>query len=216
MRAIGAYSVLSGAWGTLTGPLRPPSPRTSAWRAGSLASGGRKRWPSAVSPGPEDRSDCRGMTIEGPERAGSGHVCSPPKRVSPQDTATDVAGERVRLVRHRGISNPLQNPRAKRTTSRVPRYHRTRPAAGRDADGATKRRLPAGGSECLASCCSAPSQTISSRRDTRSRSPRGSAGPCRNLPYWPACVSCGRRHSWNRQEVVLEGVQRRQRREIAG
>ena len=31
-----------------------------------------------------------------------------------------------------------------------------------------------------------------------------------------ACRSCGRIHAWYRQEAVLEGVRRRQRREIAG
>ena len=30
------------------------------------------------------------------------------------------------------------------------------------------------------------------------------------------CPSCGRTHSWYRQEAVLEGRRRRQRREIAG
>ena len=30
------------------------------------------------------------------------------------------------------------------------------------------------------------------------------------------CRSCGRTHSWYRQEAILEGRQRRQRREIAG
>ena len=46
----------------------------------------------------------------------------------------------------------------------------------------------------------------------------GHIGFRRALPHSTVlqCGSCGRTHAWYRQEAVLEGARRRQRREVTG